>query len=400
MTTRDARGSQERAAARERSQLAIHFAAGIPLSRKMPFKVVQTLEGKKLKLLVVPSGWETDNILRYPPNKESKSYEDGEQVLDEMLLHSDTDDADNYRQKRCPQNQKLMTLDLNSKAENMIDQIVSTNNNDIVVTEIHADSVPDIVVNNAQDLDNLEKQLSDSGFRDRLKNICSMLCSGGKGIDCAYMLVDVLFTRKFICDCSWSGGSRGEELKVPLKGFKHVLSFFWSMVHQWDEKFTIKDNEMFFKTILKNAKKRKLAKCERASTSRRSTSKRNAKRIKVSENISDKDINEEENAEENEENDETIEENMEDHTEKSDTVEENMENNDKENNILQKNTVNNKEISDLAEESKAENKKNIQKEIKKNDKLKMVENKENHTMQSTSKRIANSDFIIGKETSV
>lgn len=99
----------------------------------MPFKVVQTLEGKKLKLLVVPSGSETDNILRYPPNKELKryikdensipmpewhvmkckvkrrnilSYEDREQVLDEMLLHSDTDDADNYRQTRCPQNKK------------------------------------------------------------------------------------------------------------------------------------------------------------------------------------------------------------------------------------------------------------------------------------------------------
>lgn len=111
----------------------------------MPFKVVQTLEGKKYKLFTVPSGWETNNILRYPNKCISKyikdesssptldwdvmkckvkrsnllSYEIGEQLVSEMLKHSDTeDDADNYMQRRYPQNKK--SLDLNSVAQDMV----------------------------------------------------------------------------------------------------------------------------------------------------------------------------------------------------------------------------------------------------------------------------------------
>lgn len=121
-----------------------------------------------------------------------------------------------------------------------------------------------------KELDDLEKKLSDIKAKQQLKRTYSILCSkGGKGVDCAYALIDIMFARTFICQCSWSGGSRSENLKVPLKGYKHTLSFFWEMIHFWDEKYTIKDNEIFFKTILKNAHKRKLAKCERASTSRK-----------------------------------------------------------------------------------------------------------------------------------
>lgn len=125
-------------------------------------------------------------------------------------------------------------------------------------------------IDSPKELDTLEKQLSDECYRKQLKHTYSIVCSkGGKGLDCAYSLVDIIFTRKFLCQCSWSGGTRGDDLKVPLKGYKHMLSFFWEMVHFWDETFTLKDNENFFKTVLKNAQKRKLAKCERASTSRK-----------------------------------------------------------------------------------------------------------------------------------
>ncbi|CAH2988860.1 unnamed protein product [Chilo suppressalis] len=81
-------------------------------------------------------------------------------------------------------------------------------------------------VENIQQLYDLEKQLSESSFRQKMKTTYSVLCNGGKGIDCAYTLADILFSREFLCECTWSGGSRGDDSKVAWKSFKHILSFF------------------------------------------------------------------------------------------------------------------------------------------------------------------------------
>lgn len=125
-------------------------------------------------------------------------------------------------------------------------------------------------IDSRMELDAFEKSLSDKTYKNNLKQTYAVISSKGrKGVDCAYVLVDMIFTRNFICQCSWSGGSRGDDLKVPLKGYRHVLSFFWELVNFWDEAFTLTDNENFFKSFLKNSIKRKLAKCERASTSRK-----------------------------------------------------------------------------------------------------------------------------------
>ncbi|KAF9824382.1 hypothetical protein SFRURICE_002044 [Spodoptera frugiperda] len=100
-----------------------------PLTR-MPFKIIQTIEGNKKKLFTVPSGWEIDNILRYPNKAPSKyikdenskptpeweimkctvkrinisSYETGDKQISEMMKYSDTDetDDDNRLQPRRP----------------------------------------------------------------------------------------------------------------------------------------------------------------------------------------------------------------------------------------------------------------------------------------------------------
>ncbi|CAG5045109.1 unnamed protein product [Parnassius apollo] len=119
----------------------------------MPFKVVQTLEGKKYKLFTIPSGWESNNILRYPNKCISKylkdenstptldwdvikckvkrtdvlSYENGEKLVSEMLKHSDTeDDVDNYTQRRRSHNK---SLNLNPIAQDMMGNVVLTNRN-------------------------------------------------------------------------------------------------------------------------------------------------------------------------------------------------------------------------------------------------------------------------------
>ncbi|CAG4983495.1 unnamed protein product [Parnassius apollo] len=251
--------------------------------------------------------------------------------------------------------QKVSALSV--QMEDAVFQITSSYNQDVQTlnsSKGHVENIPiyEKPVDSAQELDELENQLSDPNNRDCLKNRYSILCSGGKAIDCAYMLVDVMFTRKFICECSWSGGSRGEDLKIPLKGYKHVLSFFWNMVHYWDQEYSLKDNELFFKTILKNAKKRKIAKLERASTSRqRSKPKNNLKRMKFSE-----------------ENETNV---------TSDNGESENEINEEEN------TINKKKRNDSVEEH-------------------TKENKEGDVIKNISKDIAkyNSNVIIGKETSV
>ncbi|KAF9801905.1 hypothetical protein SFRURICE_005791 [Spodoptera frugiperda] len=94
------------------------------------FKIIQTIEGNKKKLFTVPSGWEIDNILRYPNKAPSKyikdenskptpeweimkctvkrinisSYEAGDKQISEMMKYSDTDetDDDNRLQPRRP----------------------------------------------------------------------------------------------------------------------------------------------------------------------------------------------------------------------------------------------------------------------------------------------------------
>lgn len=114
----------------------------------MPFKVVQTFEGNKIKLLTVPSGWESNNVLRYPnkcitkyakdenstptpdwevikckvKRKNVLSYKAGENLVTEMMKHSDTEedvhnDINNTQRRRL---QNKTTLDLNSVAQDMV----------------------------------------------------------------------------------------------------------------------------------------------------------------------------------------------------------------------------------------------------------------------------------------
>ncbi|CAG9137627.1 unnamed protein product [Plutella xylostella] len=507
----------------------------------MPFKVVQTFEGKKNKLFTVPSGWEANNVLRYPNKCIQKyakdenstptpdwevikckvkrqnviSYEAGENLVSEMMKHSDTEeevlhDTNNTQRRRL---QNKTTLNLNSVAQDMMGNFILQNNktnsvpspaglptasnynvtyiedsqpnptktfhdlsndkeiplvqdslsfididkifqnqrdilanqqtivnqivqnqqqqlewNETIIAQIetlknlhtnliqkvstlsvqledavsqilshdqgcqdvqtlgssksHIDNIPIHVkpVESAQQLDELEKQLSDPKTRDLLKNAYSVLCSEGKGADCAYMLVDVMFSRNFLCECSWGGGSRGDGTKVPLKGYKHVLSFFWTMVHFWDDTYTLQDNESFFKTILKNSKKRKIAKLERSSTSRRSKSTNKDKRVKLAEvntnnehdnYNSENKLNDEEKTIENDiENGEidnveiisSVQPNIERNKENIDSIEGNVEPNNERKKSVKKYMIENKESKDSVNSEK-----NIKEDEERND---------------------------------
>lgn len=116
-------------------------------------------------------------------------------------------------------------------------------------------------IETVQQLEELELELANSAIRQQKKQLYSVIFAGGKGIDSAYTLADVLFSREFLCQCSWSGGSRGNnDAKIAWKAYKNILSFFWEMVNFWDNKYTVSHNVEFFKSILKYAKKRNIGK--------------------------------------------------------------------------------------------------------------------------------------------
>lgn len=114
-------------------------------------------------------------------------------------------------------------------------------------------------IDSINDLENLELLLLDPVERNKLMKMYSVVCTTaeGHGITCAYKLIDLLFTREFLCKCSWSGGSRGSPIKLPLKKYKNILDFCFKLIYSWDKSYTLEDNEKFFKLVLLNAVQRK-----------------------------------------------------------------------------------------------------------------------------------------------
>lgn len=124
-------------------------------------------------------------------------------------------------------------------------------------------------IQNLDDLQNMENQLRDADKRKFLKDLYSVFCTPGKkGEICAFQLIDVLFSREFLVQCSWSGSARGVESKICIKIFQEVLGFFFELVHDCDPTYTVDKNNDFFKSIVKNAKKRTHSKLGRASAPR------------------------------------------------------------------------------------------------------------------------------------
>lgn len=87
----------------------------------------------------------------------------------------------------------------------------------------------------------MERKLANYNTKKTLFQSYSIICNKGKAVDCAYTYAEIMFDRKFLCQCSWSGGSRGEHSN---------------------------ENEEFFKNLLKTSNKRLTSKNLRASTSR------------------------------------------------------------------------------------------------------------------------------------
>lgn len=133
-------------------------------------------------------------------------------------------------------------------------------------------------IKSVKDLEDMELLLSNNEQKIKLIRSCSIVCTGGigKGTNCAYRFLDILFSREFLCECSWSGSSRGDGVKISLKCYKKTLNFFFTVINQWDNEYTQEQNDTFFKNVLKNANKRKGVKFDRIPT-KRQRSKKNSR---------------------------------------------------------------------------------------------------------------------------
>ncbi|PZC70365.1 hypothetical protein B5X24_HaOG202060 [Helicoverpa armigera] len=125
-------------------------------------------------------------------------------------------------------------------------------------------------IDSQRELISLDQLLADKTEKKKFRHHLSFLCtpSNGTGITCAYKLLDILFTRDFLCLCSWAGGSRGDRSKIALKDYKNLLKFFHAMILTWDPTYTVQDNEKFFKIVTRNSTQRKCMKNVRTSSKR------------------------------------------------------------------------------------------------------------------------------------
>lgn len=83
------------------------------------------------------------------------------------------------------------------------------------------------IIFNKEYLNTFEQMLEDPMYRANIKTQLSCVCGKGKGrgLSNAYSLVDVMFTRHFMTQCSWGGGSKKRCANFALKPTQKLLSY-------------------------------------------------------------------------------------------------------------------------------------------------------------------------------
>lgn len=120
-------------------------------------------------------------------------------------------------------------------------------------------------------LQNFEEVLKQKDCLISFKEKLSLVCGSGKGrgLNNCYALVDVMFTRRFLTECSWAGGSKNAASKKNcFKAYSRIINLFFEVIQHSDKTFTLLECETFFKNILKNSERRNAAKMLRASATK------------------------------------------------------------------------------------------------------------------------------------
>ncbi|KAF5283126.1 hypothetical protein FQR65_LT14055 [Abscondita terminalis] len=142
------------------------------------------------------------------------------------------------------------------------------------------------IIETYNDVENFERiLLSDKTKLQNYVEKFSYICGkkgNGNGLNNCYLLVDRIFSRKFMTLCSWAGGARDNKEKIAFKMFKNTIHLFFQIINMSDETFTLKDCEEFFKNVIRNSKKRHESSMLRTSkTKRRPNNLSYKERLKV-----------------------------------------------------------------------------------------------------------------------
>lgn len=171
-------------------------------------------------------------------------------------------------------NQKLLLdnqLNMLNKLTHLSNQFTQFARRPFVIENVQRNENEFEQITNIGMLQNFEDMLKISDVKQEIRNKLNVVCSKGKGkgYNNCFMLVDTMFSRKFMTECSWLGGSRMEKPKVSLKSFVNTLDLFFEIIHDSDETFTKMESEIFLKRVIKNSKPRFISKGLRTSTRKR-----------------------------------------------------------------------------------------------------------------------------------
>lgn len=171
-------------------------------------------------------------------------------------------------------NQKLLLdnqLSMLKKLSHLSNQFTQFTRQPFVIENVQRNENEFEQITNINMLQNFEDMLKNPDVKQEIRNKLNVVCSKGigKGYNNCFMLVDTMFSRKFMTECSWLGGSRMESPKVCFKSFVNTLSLFFEIIHDSDETFTKMECEIFLKRVIKNSKKRFISKGLRTSTRKR-----------------------------------------------------------------------------------------------------------------------------------
>lgn len=154
---------------------------------------------------------------------------------------------------------KLTVEDRLEKIENLQENILnklstlSTNIHEFL-RQTHQDKITSNIgfkpIDNILDLQNLDDALKQKDCLHSFKEKLSLVCGTGKGrgLNNCYALVDVMFTRRFLTECSWAGGSKNAEAKKNcFKAYHRVINLFFEVIQHSDKTFTLLECEAFLR---------------------------------------------------------------------------------------------------------------------------------------------------------
>ncbi|XP_028148882.2 uncharacterized protein LOC126892395 isoform X2 [Diabrotica virgifera virgifera] len=117
-------------------------------------------------------------------------------------------------------------------------------------------------VSTSQELSQLEENLKDPNYEKKVRNyfkkIIGNIPDTSNGLDTCYSIVDYFFEKKFMVQCSWTGGSRSNTEKCCIKNCKNILEVFFTIVQSSNKDFSKALLKKFIIGITRNAKKRSL----------------------------------------------------------------------------------------------------------------------------------------------